>query len=440
MSPRILSPRLLVAAALLLLPATGPAQEAEQLAGFTVASQPGQTRLAIAVPKPVGGAAESAEFYEVLARDLELCGWFTVLRPEAYIEPNGTGVAPGQFKYEDWDVVGAAVLGKTTLTNNGGRLTSEVWVYDVPGRRKLDARSFSGAATSSRVLAHKAANAIIFAVTGKQGPFNTRFAVAGAFGKNRNKEIYTVDFDGHGLSAVTKNGSINLQPAWDPTASRIAFTSYLSGNPDLYIADLGKGRITRVSARSGLNTGGSFSPRGGLLAITLSPGGDPDLFTIDPTTGAEVGRLTRSPGIDVSASWSPDGSQFAFVSDRTGSAQIYIANADGSGARRVSFQGGQNTDPAWSPDGSKIAYVSRDGGFDIFTVNVDGTGVTRITQSKGDNEDPSWSPDGYYIAFSSTRTGSAHIWMSTADGAYQVQLTKGGGGYTNPVWSPALAW
>ena len=67
---------------------------------------------------------------------------------------------------------------------------------------------------------------------------------------------------------------------------------------------------------------------------------------------------------DTSASWSPGGERVAFVSERSGGAQIYVAGADGSGAKRVTVEGGHNTDPAWSPDGTKIAYVSRDGSFD----------------------------------------------------------------------------
>ena len=181
-------------------------------------------------------------------------------------------------------------------------------------------------------------------------------------------------------------------------------------------------------------------PGGKTMALTLTPSGDPEIYTIDPATGKEVARLTNNRGIDTSPSWSPDGNRIAFVSDRSGGAQVYVMNKDGSGVRRVTFQGGHNTDPSWSPDGKSLTFVGRDSVFDIFTVGVDGGGITRITQHAGDNEDPSFSPDGNYIGFSSTRAGGAHIWMSTVDGAHQVQLTQGKGGYTNPSWSPFLEW
>lgn len=396
---------------------------------------PGRTKFPVALPSTIG-SGETAAFFEVLRNDLELSGWFDIIDADAYIEPAGTGVRPGDFQFSDWEITGALGLAKTTLGSSGSALRSEVWVYDVAGERKLGAKAFS--TSDVRALAHKTANEIILQLTGKPGMFNTRFAaVRRASG---NKEIYVVDFDGHNPQRITRNGAINLQPKWDPSGTKLAFTSYLGGNPDLYVANLASGGITRLSARAGINTGATWNPRGGSLALTLSPGGDPEIFTIDARSGQQIGRLTRSTGIDTSPAFSPDGSQIAFVSERSGGAQVYVMNVDGSGVRRVTFEGGHNTDPAWSPDGKHIAYVSRSGVFDVYTVRTDGRGVTRITQGMGDNEDPSWSPDGNYLAFSSTRSGAAHIWMSTADGYHQVQLTKGSGGYTNPDWSPLLNW
>ncbi len=402
-----------------------------------VVGAPGSTKVPLALPRPIGGSAKATEFYEIVRRDLELSGWFNLISEAAYIEPAGTGVQPGEFRFEDWDVPGSVGLGKTVLSEQAGRFRAEAWVYDVPGRRRLGAKAFTGNADALRSLAHKVANEIVFRITGQYAPFGTRFAFAGTF--SGNKEIYVVDFDGHGLTRITQNGSINLQPAWSPTGTRLAFTSYASGNPDCFVADLAGGKITRLSSRTGINTGPCWSPDGSRIALTLSANGDPDIYMLDSRTGEVLTRVTKSPGIDVSPGFSPDGSRIAFVSDRGGGAQVYIANADGSGAQRVSFQGNHNTDPVWSPTGDRIAFVGRSGSFDVFTVRIDGSGLTRITQGMGDNEDPSWSPDGNYLAFSSTRTGSPHIWMATADGSHQVQLTQGKGGYTNPSWSPQLA-
>jgi len=401
---------------------------------------PGRNKVPIAIPIPIGDHPKASDFYGVVKRDLELSGWFDVIDPDAHIEPGGTGIMPGQFRFEDWEVPGAVALAKMGVSPRpNGQMRAEVWVYDVPGRRRLGATALTVHEGSWRSLAHRMANEIIFQVTGQQGPFNTRFTYTRK--SSTGKEIGIVDFDGHGSRAITRNGSINLKPIWNPNGTELSFTSYREGNPDLYVARLAAGKIKRVSSRMGINIGGVWDPKGTNMALTLAPDGNPDVYLIDPLSGRQVKRLTKSAGIDVSPSWSPDGSRIAFVSERSGGAQVYTMNADGSDVRRVTFQGNFNTDPVWSPDGSQIAFVGRNGGrFDVFVVNTDGTGMRRITQDMGDNEDPSWSPDGNFIAFSSTRSGSTHIWIATVDGHHQAQVTKGAGGYLNPNWSPSLEW
>ena len=424
-------------AALLASAADATAGDGPTKVSLTVGNGP-RADIPIALPSPVGGGANSAEFIRVLRRDLEISGWFKIIDPGAYIEPAGAGVKPGEFDFATWRTPGAAVLGKTVLAANGDGQRAEVWVYDVAGGTKLGAKAFSGANTATRTLAHRAADTIVQLVTQQRSFFDTRVTFAGNFGGN--KEIYVMDVDGGGRRQITKNKSINIKPRWNAPGSSLCFTSYVNGNPDLYVADLLKSQVRRISARTGINTGCSWAPSGDRIALTLSPGGDSDIFTIDPVAGSQIARLTASPGIDVSPSFSPDGSRVAFVSERGGGPQIYVMNADGSNAKRVSFSGTHNTDPSWSPKGDKIAFVGRDGGFDVFTVNVDGSGMERVTQGAGDNEDPSWSPEGDFLVFSSTRTGSEQIWLANADGTHQVQLTEGAGGYSNPHWSGHLTW
>ena len=397
-------------------------------------NKPGGQDLPLALPRPQGDSPSIDALWDLVQRDMKLSGYFRVLDPQAFIEPPNAGLKPGTFRYTDWEVPGATALAKTALTTlDDGRLQAQVWVYDVPGRNKLMGRSFTFNPNQLRQAGHRIANLIIEAVGGEPGIFNTRFAaVSRATG---NKEIVVFDVDGANLRPVTRNGSINLQPAWSHDGSKLAFTSYRRGNPDLYVADLIRGKTRPVSTRTGINSGGAFHPNDRLLALTLSNRGDSDIYTVG-SDGSSSTRLTRSPGIDVSPTWSPDGSQIAFASERSGGIQIYTMDANGGSAKRLTFDGTHNTDPSWSPKGDRIAYVSRDTKYDVFTIRTDGSGRVRITEDMGNNEDPTWSPDGRYLAFSSTRTGASHIWISTADSIHQMQITQGRGGYSNPAWSP----
>ncbi|MEJ0061393.1 MAG: hypothetical protein WDM79_18320 [Terricaulis sp.] len=85
-------------------------------------------------------------------------------------------------------------------------------------------------------------------------------------------------------------------------------------------------------------------------------------------------RLTNNPAIDTGPSFAPDGSQIAFESDRGGSQQIYVMNADGSRQRRISFGDGRYATPVWSPRGDLIAFTRQSGGrFSIGVMRPDGS-------------------------------------------------------------------
>ena len=114
-----------------------------------------------------------------------------------------------------------------------------------------------------------------------------------------------------------------------------------------------------------------------------SKDGNPEIYLLNPDSGKVQKRLTRNWGIDTSAAWSPDGKQIAFVSDRHGSPQIWVMNADGSGQRRLTFKGDYNQTPDWNPKEGLIAFTARDerAVFDIFTVKVSDGTITRLPES-----------------------------------------------------------
>jgi TolB protein len=404
--------------------------------GFIVNVSPGRKDLPLALPEPqalAGADATAAQVWEVVRRDLEMTGYFEIIDPAAYVE-RGKGVEPGTFDYADWRMIKAAALAKTRVQSQESGIRADVFVYDVNGGSKIDAKGFVGKTTDARYLGHKIADQILLALTGEKGFFGSRIAAVGV--KNGHKEIFVMDIDGEGVAAVTNNATINLSPSWSPTGDRLVFTSYKKENADLYVKELKTGRLRAISERQGMDSGGVFSPDGSKIALTRTTNGDADIYVIDATTGADLQQLTNGGGIDVGPAWSPDGSKIAFSTERSGGQQVYVQDLSSGSATRVTFQGGHNTDPVWSPDGTRIAFVGRDRNFDVFVVDVDGRNMVRITQDQGDNEDPSWSPDGKYLIFSSTRNGKSEIWMSTADGRHQVPVTTKGGGWTQPSWGP----
>ncbi len=384
-----------------------------------------------------GGDPTTADIIlSVVKRDLELSGYFQLVDEAAFIEPAEAGLRVGEFDWAHWRVTGAAGLVKTGLTATGDRIDVELHVYDVDGGVQTLGRVLSGGLDDKRLLGHHVANAIVEAFTGQAGVFDTQIVTVANFGQG--KEIYIFDYDGAGMRAVSRNGSINLSPAWSPDGTRISYTSYRDNNPDLWVTDLTSGRHAKISAHPGINAGGEWAPDGAEIALTLSKDQDSEIYAVDPA-GSILRRLTRSWGIDVSPTYSPDGERLAFVSARYGTPQIFLMDRDGENVARLTQMGGHNVSPAFSPDGSRVAFAARDEGrFDIFVINTDGSGLKRLTQSKGDDEDPTWSPDGNHLLFSSSRDGRGkQLYIMTADGKAQTRITDGTGSFSNPQWGPA---
>jgi len=382
----------------------------------------------------------AATLTKVLRDDLALSGVFKVLDPAGYL-PNAQkeGMLLGQFNMADWINVGAQALLKVGLAREGAETTFEAHLFDVAQGRELLNLRFKGPNDASRKMVHRIADEVFTHYTKEPGVFRTKI-VAVKKAKDR-KDVYVLDMDGHGGRAVGLSDGLNLLPEWEPDGKGFVFTSYLKGNPDLYRVDSTGGNLTRLSSRAGLNSGGAVSPDGKYLAVTLSMDGNSEIYLLS-RTGEVVRRLTRDPQIDSSPSWGPDSKKLAFVSARGGTPQIYtmdIEQGDKS-AKRLTFQGTYNQTPDWSARGDKIAFTARDerNVFDVFVVDVNTQKIDRITQDQGNNEEPSWAPNGRLLVFSSTRSGSAQLWVSNPDGSVQKQITREGGELTTPSWGPLV--
>jgi TolB protein len=424
----------LVVAAVVAAPTAVSAQSGRVVIDIT---QPQRSLYPLAIPEAVGSDRELAKAVtEVASFDMSVAGWFRVLDPRSFLanlDAEALSIDP-----KPWEDVGAFGVMKYRAERAGDRIKLTFKLYEVEkGARPVLERDYQGGADDARALTHRWCNDMVEYFTGERGFFGARLAFVAKSKEFGTKQVFGVDFDGHGVYSLTRNRSINILPAWSPSGDQLAFTSYMRTNPDLYVVGSGGGRPRRLARFPGMNTGASWSPDGSKLALTLSKDGNPEIYVLNAASGEVVSRLTNNRAIDTSPAWSPTGRELAFVSNREGGPQVFVMSADGSNQLRVSRNGDYNTTPVWSPQKGKriLAYTTRgdEGNFDIVTLDLETGEMKRITQNQGNNEAPAFSPNGRAIAFSSTRRQGVGIYIANADGT----------GSPRKVWSglaSAISW
>ena len=354
----------------------------------------------------VGGSV----FKKTLQDDLVRSGWFI---PAA----RGQGVLSLQGLYED----------------DGSDLSVKCYVFETETRQSYLNKRYRVGGPEARRLAHKVADEIIEAVTGKKGFCSGRLAVIG--NRTKNKELYLCDPDGQGLVQLTKDGKISLAPKWGPDGNTIVYTSYLKGYPDVYSIDLSTGSRSRLAGYPGLNTGADISPNGREVALILSKDGNPELY-VKKLRDGQLTRLTNTPrAAEASPSWSPDGNRIVFVSDQSGTPQLYVISRDGGRPVRMTSRGSENVAPDWGANGW-IAYTTRVGGrYQVCVMDPNTGAAKQVTADNADYEDPCWAPDGRHLACGRSRQYRSAIYLLDTLGDPPIALLETQGDWYSPAWS-----
>lgn len=229
------------------------------------------------------------------------------------------------------------------------------------------------------------------------------------------------------------NGGENAEAYFSADGKRLIFQSTRDGRTcdQQYIMNIDGTNARRVSNGKGKTTCGYFMD------------GDRRIF------------FASSQAVDTACTPRPDPSK-GYVW-RLDPYDIYTANPDGSGVRRLTRYGVYTAEGVLSPDGKHIVFTSlKDGDLDIYTMNADGTDVKQLTHAVGYDGGPWWSPDGkqiVYRAFHPTdpkdladykslladrlvRPNKMDLWVMNADGSGQRQITHLGGASFGPSWTP----
>ncbi len=288
------------------------------------------------------------------------------------------------------------------------------------------------------------------------------------------------------IRQVTKDFARAGEGYFSPDGSQIIFQAEEKGeNPfyQMFVMDLESKSVRRVSPGIGKTTCGYFHP-GGKKIIFASSHLDPEAkkhyaaehkvraeekqtkkrrryqWDFDPymeifeanLDGSGLKRLTDSKGYDAEGSYSPDGKHIVFCSNRTGekNLELYIMDADGSQVRQLTrVPGCYNGGPFFSPDGMKVIFRSdrkKKDHLQLYVINVDGSGEKALT-----NDEnwvfwaPYWYKDSRHIIYTAADHSNPLVrpnydlyWMDTETGK-KTRLTYAPGADVLPVFSPDYA-
>jgi len=379
----------------------------------------------------------------VITADLGNSGRFD---PMAVSDMISRPTTPAQVNFQDWRVsdVDYLLIGQMT-ESSPNNYNLQFQLFNVVSGQQLLGFRLTSDRDNLRAAAHRIADMVFEELTGIPGVFSTQIAYISEQrnGDRRVYQLIVADADGENRVVVAESTQPLMSPAWSPDGRRLAYVSFEGNQSAIYVQTLRTGTRERVSMRAGHNGAPAFSPDGRKLALTLSlVEGNFDIYTLDLGTQV-LRRLTDHPAIDSEPAWSPDGETIYFMSDRSGSPQIYriSSNADTRAApQRVTFEGNYNARPRVSPDGRYLAVVHRSdrtqGNFRIASVDLSRNGLSQPLSSGQLDESPSYAPNGALLIFATRERGRGVLGTVTSDGHIEQRIESGEGDVREPVWGP----
>uniref|UniRef100_I2PZN0 Periplasmic component of the Tol biopolymer transport system n=1 Tax=Desulfovibrio sp. U5L TaxID=596152 RepID=I2PZN0_9BACT len=398
---------------------------------------PGQAKMNLVMARPFAGGGQLSpadKLQDLINKDLQFLP-FLQLVPPSNIPGQLGGAKAEEIDFKPFSLAKVDVLVTANWTPGTNLGNVELRAFEVYSQKVLVGKGYDGVTDAQLPdIADRFCMELMAALTGQGGFFNSQIAfVKPSSGKGT--DIWTVRPMGRGLTRVTSYNDLGMavSPAWSFDGRRIVFT--LIGSRSHYLGVWSGGGKPQVYT---LPTTNVVSPRflpDGQIAVSLSLRGKADIYLL--TGDHQPGRAIASgPGIDVSPSFDASGRIMAYVSDETGSPNIYVKDVGGGSGRRITSSG-YNTNPSISPDGKLVAFTKQMGGAQKVFVHDLGTGQeTQVTSGGGSDENPSFAPDGYFIAFASTRSGQKKIYVTTRHGAPPVMVPTGDGPAQMPSWGP----
>lgn len=259
-------------------------------------------------------------------------------------------------------------------------------------------------------------------------------------------QIYVMDADGKNVNRVSNGKGATTCGYFLPDGKHVLYASTHEGGDacpprpdrskgymwavptsyDIYVATLDGANTRKITDADGYDAEGTVDWKRKKIVYTSKSSGDLDLWSMN-VDGSGKKRLTETPGYDGGAFFSRDGKKIVWranhPADEAGISrykellgqnltapmkmELFVANADGSAAKKITNFGCASFAPQFTPDGKRIIFASNKNKcdsreFELFLIDIDGSNVEQVTSFGGFTSFPDFSPDGKKIVFTSS--------------------------------------
>lgn len=218
---------------------------------------------------------------------------------------------------------------------------------------------------------------------------------------------------------------------WDLASGEVAYSRRLQGSATL--AATVAHTLANELVRLFTGKPGPFLSR---FAFISDRSGSRELW-IMRWDGSDPQQLTNHRSIAVGPAWSPAGNWLVFTSFLSGRPQLMSLRPTQGYLKPISTLAGVNSSPSVSPDGLRVAFAAgSDGNTDIYVVPIEGGLPERLTSTSSIETQPAWAPNGRQIAFTSSAAGSPQLYLMDAEGTNLRRLTFGDDFADEAAWAP----
>ncbi len=384
---------------------TRPQPSEDALGELLITGEQADTRPKLVILPSLSPDLEDVIVRGVVRRDFELSGLFRML--------DDAKAPPGSYGFEDavniaaWQSLGAQIIVKLAARKvDGEQIEVKGLAYLVAaGQAPVYEKSIVVRKNQVRVTAHRITDALLGALTGREGGFASRLAFSTKWG--RNHTLFTVDADGHNISRQTDPAMTSMAPAWGPDG----YLFYVESRnyAPFRMMRLGESRPLALEFKESVY-GVAFNADGSRLAVSVATPGGSAIF-VGNGDGTDMNKVSKTP-LAVHPVFSPSG-KLAWVGGEPehGTQRVYV---DG---KPVSPSGFSAASPAFcdSEDGIRLVFSVSVGGDrrDLVMTGESGGPMARLTQGKGSNTYPACSSDGRLLAFFSTREEAPGLYVKS---------------------------